>query len=270
MELRKIAEAKAWLQERLPIPEVVVVLGSGLGELAREVEDPTSIPYREIPHFPESTVPGHEGQLVSGKLAGRQVLLMQGRCHWYEGYELDQVVRPVRILAALGAEKFILTNAAGCLNRQYQVGQFMFITDHINLSGLNPLRGANIDEFGPRFPDMSKAYNPELIELGEEVAAGQGLLTRRGVYAWYLGPSFETPAEIRMISRFGADAVGMSTVPEVIALKHMGCHVLGISCLTNMAAGILAQPITGEEVLETANRVKPKFKALVRGIIQSL
>lgn len=270
MEYKKINEAKAWVQERLPIPEAVIVLGSGLGELASEVENPRLIPYGQIPHFPESTVPGHEGQLVSGKLEGRQVLLMQGRCHWYEGYELAEVVRPVRILAALGAEKFILTNAAGCLNRQYQVGQFMFITDHINTSGLNPLRGVNIDEFGPRFPDMSKAYNPELIELGEDVAASKGILTRRGVYAWYQGPSFETPAEIRMFSQLGADAVGMSTVPEVIALKHMGRQVLGISCLTNMAAGILAQPITGEEVLETANRVKPKFKALVRGIIRSL
>jgi purine-nucleoside phosphorylase len=207
---------------------------------------------------------------VSGILEGKQVQMMQGRCHWYEGYDIHEVVRPVRILAALGAQTFIITNAAGCLNRQYQIGQFMFITDHINISGINPLRGANIDQFGVRFPDMSTAYDQDLIELGEKVASSQGTLTRRGIYAWYQGPSFETPSEIRLFTMLGADAIGMSTVPEVVVLRHMGRRVLGISCLTNMAAGILPQPITGEEVLETANRVKPQFKALVRGIVQSV
>ena len=270
MEINMIKEAVSWLKHKLPVPEVVIVLGSGLGDLARDVESATVIPYPEIPHFPRSTVPGHAGQLVSGMLKGKRVLLMQGRCHWYEGYDIDEVVRPARILAALGGQNFIITNAAGCLNRQYQIGQFMFITDHLNTTGLNPLRGPNIDEFGVRFPDMSTAYDPDLIKLGEGIAAAQGTLTRRGIYAWYPGPSFETPAEIRMFTMLGADAIGMSTVPEVIALRHMNRRVLGISCLTNMAAGILPQPITGEEVIETANRVKPEFKALIRGIVESL
>lgn len=270
MELSRITETASWLKERLPVPDVVVVLGSGLGELAEQVESPTVIPYADVPHFPVSTVSGHAGQLVSGVLKGKKVLMMQGRCHWYEGYDIQEVVRPVRILAALGAKTFILTNAAGCLNRQYQVGQFMFITDHINLTGLNPLRGPNLDQFGIRFPDMSAVYDQELITLGEKIAVCQGTITQRGIYAWYQGPSFETPAEIRMFTMLGADAIGMSTVPEAIAIRHMGRRVLGISCLTNMAAGILPQPITGEEVMETARRVRPHFKALITGIIQSL
>jgi len=270
MEYAKIKETSAWLSERMTNADVAIVLGSGLGDLANEAENAEIIPYSQIPNFPVSTAIGHAGRLVSGQLGGRQVIMLQGRSHWYEGYGIQEVVRPVRILADMGVQNFIITNAAGCLNRNYQVGQFMFIVDHINLSGINPLIGANIDEFGPRFPDMSTAYDKDLISLGERIACDMNILTRRGVYVWCQGPSYETPAEIRAFTLLGADAVGMSTVPEVIALRHMNRRVLGISCLTNMAAGILPQALSAEEVIETANRVKPQFKALIKGIVEEI
>ncbi len=270
MEIDKIEEAVNWLKNRITGPEIGLILGSGLGGLVDKIEEKLVIPYEEIPNFPTSTVESHAGSLISGRLFGRNVLIMDGRLHYYEGYSLKEVVRPIRIMGLLGIEKLIITNACGGINRTFTPGDFMFISDHINFPGQNPLRGINLDELGSRFPDMSQAYNQELIKVGEEVAAELNLITRRGVYGWYQGPSFETPAEIRMYEKNGADVVGMSTVPEVIAANHMGIKVLGISCITNMAAGILSKPLSSEEVYETARRVAPQFRSLVSGIIKKL
>ncbi len=251
-------------------PEVALILGSGLGVLADEIENKVEVPYEEIPNFPVSTVEGHAGQLVLGDLEGKKVVAMQGRFHYYEGYDISFITFPVRVMKLLGADKLVVTNAAGGANRNFNVGDFMLISDQINLTGTNPLIGPNEDELGPRFPDMSEAYNKELVELAENVAQDQGLGLRKGVYAGFSGPTYETPAEIRMASLLGADAVGMSTVPEVIVANHMGMDIVGISCITNMAAGILPQPLAHDEVIETTQRVKPKFIQLVRGIINEL
>lgn len=251
-------------------PELGLILGSGLGVLVEDFSDPVLIPYEEIPGFPVSTVEGHAGRLVLGSLGGKQVVALQGRFHYYEGYSMQELVIPVRIMGMLGIEKLIVTNAAGGVNLNFSPGEFMFITDHINFMGANPLRGENLEEFGPRFPDMSTLYSQELIETGEDCASGLRLVTRRGVYAGMMGPSFETPAEIRFLRTIGADAVGMSTVPEVIAAGHMGLSVLGISCITNMAAGVLPQPLSHEEVMEISQQVKPEFKALVGKIVNKL
>ncbi|MFW5985993.1 MAG: purine-nucleoside phosphorylase [Halanaerobiales bacterium] len=251
-------------------PEKGLILGSGLGVLADEIKERIEVPYQEIPDFPVSTVKGHNGQFVVGKLEGVPVVAMQGRFHYYEGYSLQQIILPVRVMKKLGIDTIIITNAAGGINRSFNPGDFMIISDHINLMGDNPLRGRNLDEFGPRFPDMSEAYDRELIKLAERVAAAQGIIIRKGVYAAMTGPSFETPAEIRYLAGNGADAVGMSTVPEVIAARHLGITVLGISCITNMAAGILPQPLSHEEVIETTERVKPLFTGLVKAVIAQI
>lgn len=248
-------------------PITGLILGSGLGELAEEIEDAIKIPYKDIPDFPVSTVKGHTGQFVIGMLEGVPVIAMQGRFHYYEGYSMQQITLPVRVMKFLGIKKIIITNAAGGVNRNFNPGDFMIITDHINLMGDNPLRGINIEEIGPRFPDMSNSYNKELIEIAERVASKQGIITRKGVYAGMAGPSFETPAEIRYLAGNGVDAVGMSTVPEVITACHMGIPVLAISCITNMAAGILAQPLSHSEVIETTKRVKPLFVKLIKEIL---
>lgn len=269
--LKKVKVATNYLEEKImQKPEIGLILGSGLGVFAEEINNPVVFPYEEIPEFPVSTVEGHAGRLVCGKLANKQVIAMQGRFHYYEGYSLTELTIPVRVMKLLGIKTLIVTNAAGGVNRNFAAGDLMIITDHVNFMGSNPLIGKNYEEFGPRFPDMSEAYNRDLIKLTEQVAAENGIIIRKGVYAAFSGPSFETPAEIRMISRNGADAVGMSTVPEVIVANQMGIPVLGISCITNMAAGILPQPLSHSEVMETAEIVKPFFKGLIRGIVEKL
>ncbi|TDX51181.1 purine-nucleoside phosphorylase [Orenia marismortui] len=269
--MQKIQESVNYIKDQAGItPEIALILGSGLGVLADEIENKTEIPYVDIPNFPVSTVEGHAGQLVLGDLEGKKVVAMQGRFHYYEGYDMSFITFPVRVMKILGAEKLLVTNSAGGANRHFNVGDFMIISDHINFTGTNPLIGANEDELGPRFPDMSEAYNKDLIELAERVADDKGITVKKGIYVGFSGPTYETPAEIRMIQVLGGDAVGMSTVPEVIVANHMGMDILGISCITNMAAGILPQPLGHEEVIETAKRVKPKFIELVRGIISSV
>ena len=251
-------------------PEIGLILGSGLGVLADHVEDAAVISYEDIPHFPLSTVEGHAGELVIGRLAGRTVVIMRGRFHMYEGYGPELTAFPVRVMKALGARTLVVTNAAGGINTSFEPGDLMLISDHLNLTGRNPLVGPNDGELGPRFPDMSEAYSRRLRAIAGETAREQGLSLREGVYAGLLGPSYETPAEIRMLRALGADAVGMSTVAEVIAARHAGLEVLGISCISNMAAGILDQPLSHDEVMETTERVKSRFLALVTGVIPRL
>ncbi|GAB6168599.1 purine-nucleoside phosphorylase [Clostridium carnis] len=249
-------------------PTIGLILGSGLGSLADTIEDPEFYPYETLPYFPTSTVEGHAGRLVIGMLNGKCVIAMQGRFHYYEGYDYNEVTFPVRVMKLLGVEKLIVTNAAGAVNTSYSPGDLMLITDHLNLSGNNPLIGGNLNDFGPRFPDMSNAYNPELREKVLSIANSLSLNIQQGVYAMMSGPTYETPAEIRMVRVLGADAVGMSTVPEVIVANHCGIKVVGISCMTNMAAGILEQPLNHEEVIETSNMVKENFTALMTKIIE--
>jgi purine-nucleoside phosphorylase len=251
-------------------PRVALVLGSGLGVLAEEIENAAIIPYSEIPGFPISTAPGHVGRLVAGRLAGTRVLVMQGRFHHYEGYPLTRIAFPVRVFKALGVETLILTNAAGAVNESFVPGDFMLISDHINLNGDNPCIGPNNENLGPRFFDMSNTYDRDLRSIAHSIGSSLGINLRDGVYMWFTGPSFETPAEIRAARILGADAVGMSTVPEAIAAAHCGLKVLGISCLTNMAAGITSGRITSEEVLEISEREKPRFSSLVREILVSI
>jgi purine-nucleoside phosphorylase len=248
-------------------PMAGLILGSGLGMLADEVEQARVIPYDQIPHFPKSTVQGHEGKLVIGILEGIPVIVMQGRFHYYEGYGMDAVTFPIRVMKLLGVQDLIVTNAAGGCNKNFSPGDLMLITDHIKFFDESPLRGPNIESFGPRFNDLSKAYTPSLQGKLMEAAGELGMELKTGVYAFMPGPSFETPAEIRMLSMLGADAVGMSTVPEVIVASHAGIRVLGISCITNMAAGILDQPLNHEEVIETGLRVRDRFAALIRGVL---
>jgi purine-nucleoside phosphorylase len=247
--------------------KTAIVLGSGLGDFADEFEDAVALPYQEIPGFVTSTAQGHAGRLVSGKIGGVPVLAMQGRVHYYEGYSLEEVTFPIRTFGLLGIKTLILTNAAGGIDVQLSQGALMVISDHLNLMTANPLRGPNDDRFGPRFPDMSAVWSRELQELATEEARLLGITTRRGIYAALAGPSYETPAEIHMLRSFGADAVGMSTVPEAIVARHMGLRVLGLSCITNMAAGISEAPINHEEVIETGQRVKETFTQLLRRVI---
>lgn len=251
-------------------PEVGLILGSGLGALAEEVREALAIPYREIPHFPVSTVEGHAGKLVMGNWAGKKVAAMQGRFHFYEGYSMADVTYPVRVMREMGVKTLVITNAAGGINPFFRPGDLMLIGDHINLMGDNPLRGPNDETFGPRFPDMSRAYARDLRDKAHAVAASRGIRLREGVYAGLMGPSYETPAEIRYLRAVGADAVGMSTVPEVIVANHCGIQVLGISCITNMAAGILHQNLSHDEVMAVAEQVRTKFSELVKGILAAL
>ncbi|EOS7734056.1 purine-nucleoside phosphorylase [Enterococcus hirae] len=243
-----------------------LILGSGLGELAEEIEEAIVIPYDQIPFFPTSTVVGHAGQLVYGTLSGKKVLAMQGRFHFYEGHSMQIVTYPVRVMAALKAHSVIVTNACGGVNESFVPGDLMLITDHINFTGQNPLIGPNEDEIGPRFPDMSEAYTLTYREVAKEAASQLDLTLKEGVYMGYSGPTYETPAEIRMSRTMGADAVGMSTVPEVIVAAHSGLKVLGISCITNLAAGMQAN-LNHEEVVETTQRVKQSFKALIKEVL---
>ena len=270
--MRKSVEAaadfiRAWSTE---IPSVAVVLGSGLGEFAVSLTAGVSLPYGTIPNWPASTVAGHDGRLVIGKAAGRLVLALAGRSHFYEGHDLRTVTFATRVLGVLGVKTLILTNAAGGVNTGLSPGALMVIDDHINLMGSNPLVGPNDDSFGPRFPDMTEVYSRRLRRAADEAAAALGFALPHGVYAAWHGPSYETPAEIRYLRTIGADAVGMSTVPEAIVARHMGMDVLGISCITNMAAGVLPQPLNHDEVLETARRVRGRFISLLQGIVSRI
>lgn len=247
--------------------EIGVVLGSGLGDYANELTDARSISYAEIPGFPVSTVPGHAGRWWSGVIHGRRVYLLQGRVHAYEGYDMKAITMYVRVMKLLGVRRLLLTNAAGCVNTTWQPGDLMMFSDFINYTGENPLAGPNEDELGPRFPDVGKACTPSLRTLCRAKADALGIPVREGVYMWFRGPSFETPAEIRMARILGADAVGMSTVPEILTAAHCSMEVLAISCLTNMAAGILDQPLTHQEVMEVADRVRDSFRALVDAVV---
>jgi purine-nucleoside phosphorylase len=249
---------------------VALVLGSGLGAFADELEGAEVIPYAEIPGFARPTVEGHAGRLVVGRVGGVMVAAMQGRFHFYEGYRLEEVTFPVRVLALLGASSLVLTNAAGGLNNSFEQGSLVLISDHLNLMGTNPLLGPNDARFGPRFPDMTDVYDREYQDAAIAESHEMGLELRRGIYAALSGPSYETPAEIRMLRLLGADAVGMSTVPEAIVARQMGLRVLGISCITNMAAGVLDRPINHEEVIETGERVRETFAELLRRVIPKL
>lgn len=268
---QKVQEATHFIQRKIGQPTSIgVILGSGLGEMADEVKEATFIPYEEIPHFPISTVEGHAGQLVIGQFQGKQVLMMQGRFHYYEGYSMQEVTFPVRVMKALGIETLIVTNACGGMNASFRPGDLMLITDHLNMTGTNPLIGPNVEAFGPRFPDMSKAYAISLREVAKQVAIKQGITLQEGVYAGITGPSYMTGAELVMLRNLGADAVGMSTVPEVIVAGHMNMRVLGISCITDMAIGEELEPLTHEQVVEVANKTKPTFIALVTDIIAQI
>ena len=248
-------------------PRVAIVLGSGLGGFADDFDEPVGIPYEEIPGFGRSTAEGHAGRLVIGKVDQVPLIAMQGRVHFYEGYSLEQVTFPIRAFKLLGIKTLILTNAAGGVNVQLTHGALMVLSDHVNLMGDNPLRGPNDSRFGPRFPDLTSAYSPELQEIAVEEAKALGIEIRRGIYAALAGPSYETPAEIHLLRSLGADAVGMSTVPEVIVARQMNIEVLGISCITNMAAGISDQPINHEEVMATGIRVRETFTQLLRRVV---
>lgn len=244
-------------------PVLGIVLGSGLGAFADGLTDRVAVPYADLPDFPKSSVQGHAGQLIVGQHRGVRVVAMQGRVHFYEGYAPWQVVLPVRVLCSLGIKGLVVTNAAGGINTAFRAGDLMAITDHLNLTGWNPLVGPNDDRLGPRFPDMSHAYDPALLQVLRAAAKAEGVALKEGVYAGLSGPSYETPAEIRMLRGLGADAVGMSTVGEVIAAAHLGVRVTGISCITNLAAGLSAQKLSHDEVADTANRVKDVFSRLV-------
>lgn len=249
-------------------PEVLLILGSGLGSLGDQVEQPLVVPYAQVPHMKRSTAPDHKGQFVFGRLSGRNVAVMQGRLHTYEGWSFADVSYPVRVLRLLGAKTLLVTNAAGAVNTAFSAGDIMMITDHIKLFGVSPLCGANLDEFGPRFPDVSAVYTPALRKAAREAAQALEIPLREGVYMYFPGPQFGTPAEVRMARILGADAVGMSTVPETIVAAHCGMQVLGFTLCTNMAAGVLDQPLSGEEVLEAAEAARPRFTSLVKACLE--
>lgn len=266
----RVEEAAASLRERVGAADAAVVLGSGLGDFASGLSGSVTIPYGEIPHWPASAVVGHAGQLVAGSLAGRRVVALSGRAHFYEGHDLRKVTFGTRVLGRLGLRTIILTNAAGGVNTSFKPGTLMLMDDHINLLGSNPLIGPNDDRFGPRFPDMTEVYSQRLRTLAGDAARERGLTLAHGVYAALHGPSYETPAEIRFLRTIGADAVGMSTAPEAIVARHMGMEVLGISCITNPAAGVLPAPLVHDEVMAVARRVRAEFSALLEAIIGRL
>jgi purine-nucleoside phosphorylase len=270
--LETVDEAVAAVRKRAGggVPDVAIVLGSGLGDFAGQLKDAVSIPYGDLPHWPASKVIGHDGRLVIGTLGGKRVAALAGRAHVYEGHDLRTVTFATRVIGRLGVKILILTNAAGGVNVELTPGMLMVMDDHINLIGSNPLVGPNEDAFGARFPDMSEVYSKRLRALADSVAGAQGLRIGHGIYVALHGPSYETPAEIRFLRTIGADAVGMSTVPEAIVARHMGVEVLGISCITNAAAGVLPQPLNHAEVMDVAKRVRGAFAALLEGIIARL
>jgi purine-nucleoside phosphorylase len=264
----EVADAASAIRTRVVrAPDVAVVLGSGLGDFASTLDDAVSMPYGELPHWPASAVIGHEGRLVVGSIEGRPIAALSGRCHLYEGHDLQRVTFAVRALGVLGVKTLILTNAAGGINTSFTQGALMVIDDHINLMGDNPLVGANDERFGPRFPDMTEVYSRRLRAAAEGAAVASGVAVSHGVYVALRGPSYETPAEIRYLRTIGGDAVGMSTVPEAIVARHMGIEVLGISCITNMAAGVLPNPLDHAEVMATARRVRGQFIALLKATL---
>ncbi|MEK3721704.1 purine-nucleoside phosphorylase [Paenibacillus sp. FSL H8-0034] len=272
--VQQIQEAADWIRQRLGglVPQIGLVLGSGLGDIANQVEAPLTIAYNEIPHFPVSTVEGHAGQFVIGTLEGKSVIVMQGRFHYYEGYSMKKVVFPIYVMKQLGVQSLVITNAAGGMNREFQAGDLMLISDHLNLTGDNPLIGVNHPELGVRFPDMSEAYNREYRALAKKIADSMrqeqsAIRLQEGVYSGISGPSYLPPAELTMLARLGGDAVGMSTVGEVAAARHCGLKVLGISCITDMAIGEELEPLTHEQVVAVANRTKPMFIELVRRFV---
>lgn len=268
--LDKLQAALAYLQKELKeLPTLAIVLGSGLNSLEEKLQDKQVIPYQSIPYCPKATAIGHKGELLVGKLKGRSVLMMNGRFHYYEGYSMDEVTFLIRVFALLGVEQLILTNAAGGCSLNFSAGDLMLIKDHINFFGTNPLIGQNIDLLGPRFPDMSEIYTLDYQRLAKEVAKKVGIKLQEGVYMGFSGPSYETPAEIRMAQTLGASAVGMSTIPEAIVANHAGMKVLGISCITNLAAG-LKEHLSHDEVLATGKRVAEDFKVLIEGIVEDL
>lgn len=264
--------AYKYIKEKLSdfTPKIAIILGSGLGSLTEEMENQIVIKYIDIPGFPVSTVPGHAGELVAGTIYGVPILAMRGRFHFYEGYDIKDVTMPIRIFSMLDIKILILTNAAGGINKDYIPGDFMVINDHINFAGVSALRGKNSDEFGPRFPDMTNLYDKNLSQILKKIIKNRTNRDNEGVYAYMQGPSFETPAEVRALRILGADAVGMSTVPEAIVARHCGIKVVAVSCITNMAAGILQQPLSHEEVTETGNRVKNTFKSVIKEFIAEI
>lgn len=267
----RIDESVRWIRSKTSShPSIGIILGSGLGDFADTLESGTEIPTSSIPHYARSTVEGHAGTLVFGKLSGKDILAVKGRVHYYEGYSLEQVTYVVRIMQALGVRSLIVTNAAGGVNPVFTPGDLMIITSHINFFFANPLQGANDDGLGPRFPDMENDYDKEYISIAERTALNLGIKTQRGVYCAGSGPTYETRSEVKMFQKMGADAVGMSTVPEVIVAKHQGMRVLGISCITNLGTGISSAPLSHEEVTITANRVKHSFQSLLREIIRQI
>ncbi|MDV2884197.1 purine-nucleoside phosphorylase [Alkalihalophilus pseudofirmus] len=269
--LEKIKQSATYLEGKIETkPQIGLILGSGLGELADEIEDAVKIPYSDIPNFPVSTVEGHAGQLVIGKLHGKDVVAMQGRFHYYEGYTMQEVTFPVRVMKQIGVELMVVTNACGGMNKNFEPGDLMIITDQLNFTGDNPLIGANFEELGPRFPDMSSAYTTEYVEFVEKTANNLDIKVQKGVYAGVTGPTYMSGAELVMLRNLGGDVVGMSTVPEVIVASHASMKVIGISCITDMAIGEELQGITHEEVVEVANRTKPKFIKLVKEIVSTV
>lgn len=268
--MERIENAASAIEKAIGTAEIAVILGSGLGDFASTLFDVRSIPYGEIPFFPHASVQGHAGVLSTGIKAGKRILVMSGRFHAYEGHAMADVTLPIRVMAKLGVKKLIVTNAAGAVNTAFYPGDLMLITDFINLSGMNPLIGQNLDAFGTRFPDMSNAFNKDLRALALQCAQTLQIPLQQGVYTWMSGPCYETPAEIRMVRIMGGDAVGMSTVPETIVANHCGMKVLGISCLTNMAAGVLDQPINHQEVMEMGLKARDRFASLVTAIIEKM
>ena len=269
MSYESIKNAADFIREKCGEAEIGLVLGSGLAD-SITLENPVSVNYNDIPNFPVSTVEGHVSEWVAGTLGGKKVFMMRGRFHYYEGYSLEDVVLPIRVMKLLGVKTIILTNAAGGVNTGFNPGDLMLINDHINYSGINPLIGKNYNEFGTRFPDVSNAYTKELRPIAHSCADELGITLRDGNYIWFSGPSYETPAEIRMARMLGADAVGMSTVPEVIVAAHSGIKVIGISCISNMAAGILDKPLSHEEVSETSRKVVNDFAKLINKIVEKI
>jgi purine-nucleoside phosphorylase len=266
--LEKINESVSYIKERINFDiEIALVLGSGLGVLASEIEDPIIIDYKDIPHFPKSTAPGHHGRLVIGKISDKNVVCMQGRFHYYEGYDSKTVCYPIFVFNQLNIKKLILTNASGCLNKEWNVGDLMIIEDHIKIVAENPLRGKNYDSLGPRFFDMSKTYSPKMIQIAKDCAKEINLPIKSGVYSFSSGPSFETSAEVKLAKLLGADAVGMSTVFEAIVASYFQMELLGISCLTNMATGISETILNEQEVIDAGEKVKPQFIKLLKNII---
>lgn len=274
--MEQINQAAQYIRSRIDgmLPSIGLILGSGLGDLADEVSDAVAIHFADVPHFPVSTVEGHAGRFVFGTLEGKPVLIMQGRFHYYEGYSMRQVVMPVYVMRQLGVETLVVTNAAGGMNRAFRPGDLMLICDHLNMTGDNPLIGKNDPQLGPRFPDMSEPYKKSYRELAHRISrqirddAGDTLELQEGVYCGISGPSYMTPAELTMLARLGGDAVGMSTVAEVIAARHCGMGVLGISCITDMAIGEELEPLSHEQVIAVANRTKPKFAALIKMFVR--